>query len=94
MFYVYIMASGRNGTLYIGQTGDLNSRVYGHQVGVPSGFTSKYGVKMLVYYEFFETREAAFKRERVLKKWDRLWKIRLIERFNPEWRDLALELQP
>jgi putative endonuclease len=94
MFYIYIMANERNGTLYVGHTDDLNRRVYGHQSGGVPGFTSKYGVKMLVYFEAFETREAAFARERAIKKWNRLWKLRLIERFNPEWRDLALELQP
>jgi putative endonuclease len=94
MFYIYIMANERNGTLYVGHTDGLNRRVYEHQSGGVPGFTSKYGVKMLVYFEAFETREAAFARERAIKKWNRLWKLRLIEWFNPEWRALALELQP
>jgi putative endonuclease len=93
-FYVYILASGRNGTLYVGHTDDLNRRVFEHQSKVIPGFTTKYGVAMLVHSEVFETRETAFARERAIKKWNRLWKIRLIERFNPGWRDLALELQP
>jgi putative endonuclease len=93
-FYVYILASGRNGTLYVGHTDDLNRRVFEHQSKVIPGFTTKYGVAMLVHSEVFEPRETAFARERAIKKWNRLWKIRLIERFNPGWRDLALELQP
>jgi putative endonuclease len=94
-FYVYILASQRNGTLYIGQTDSITRRVWQHQEShSPQGFTTKYGVKLLVHYEAFETREAAFARERAMKKWRRLWKIELIERFNPGWRDLALDLQP
>jgi putative endonuclease len=93
-FYVYILASGRNGTLYVGHTDDLNRRIFEHQSKAVPGFTAKYGVTQLVHFELFETREAAFARERALKKWNRLWKIRLIERFNPAWRDLALDLQP
>ncbi len=93
-FYVYILASQRNGTLYIGHTDSLTRRVWEHQEGVRPGFTSTYGVKHLVHYEVFETREAAFARERAMKKWLRLWKLRLIERFNPAWRDLAEDLQP
>ncbi|HEY8618392.1 GIY-YIG nuclease family protein [Phenylobacterium sp.] len=94
MFAVYIMASGRNGTLYIGHTDSLSRRVYEHQEGLRQGFTSRYGVKTLVHYEYFETRDGAFTRERAMKKWRRAWKIELIERFNPGWRDLAEELQP
>jgi putative endonuclease len=93
-FHVYILASDRNGTLYVGHTDDLNRRVFEHQSKAIPGFTAKYGVTSLVHVEPFETREAAFARERAIKKWNRLWKIRLIERFNPGWRDLALELQP
>jgi putative endonuclease len=92
--YTYILASERNGTLDVGMTDDLNRRIFEHQSEGAPGFTSKYGVKMLVHFEQFETREAAFARERAIKKWNRLWKIRLIERFNSGWRDLALELQP
>ena len=93
-FHVYIMASGRNGTLYVGMTDDLNRRVWEHQVGARQGFTKQHGVKMLVWSEPHETREAAFTRERVLKKWNRAWKLDLIEAGNPRWRDLALELEP
>ena len=94
-FYVYILASQRNGTLYIGHTDSISRRVWQHQEGaVKESFTARYGVKLLVHYEVFETREAAFARERAMKKWRRIWKIELIERFNPAWRDLALELQP
>jgi putative endonuclease len=94
-FYVYILASQRNGTLYIGQTDSLTRRIWQHQEAHSArGFAARYGVKMLVYYEAFETRDAAFARERAMKKWRRLWKLELIERFNPAWRDLALDLQP
>ena len=69
-FYVYILASRRNGTLYIGIMDDLNRRVFQHQEGVFQGFTKKYGVKILVWFEHHETRESAFRRERALKKWN------------------------
>jgi putative endonuclease len=88
-FYVYILASQRNGTLYIGHTDSISRRMWEHQAGEIPGFTAKYGVKHLVYYEVFETRSAAFHRERAMKKWRRLWKIELIERFNPGWRDVT-----
>ena len=94
MFAVYILASGRNGTLYVGHTDGLTRRIWEHREGMRPGFTAKYGVKQLVHYEFFETREAAFKRERALKKWYRAWKLRLIEANNPEWRDLWDQLEP
>jgi len=87
-FYVYILASQRNGTLYIGHTDSISRRTWEHRGENVPGFTAKYGVKHLVYYETFETREGAFRRERAMKKWRRLWKIELIERFNPAWRDL------
>jgi putative endonuclease len=87
-FYVYILASQRNGTLYIGSTDSLTKRMYEHRDKVRQGFTAKYGVDRLVWYEVFETREGAFRRERRMKKWNRAWKIELIERFNPGWRDL------
>ena len=94
-FYVYILASQRNGTLYIGHTDSISRRVWEHRThDQDGGFTGKYGVRMLVYYEVFETREAAFVRERAMKKWRRLWKIELIERFNPGWRDLRESLPP
>ena len=92
-FYVYILASQRNGTLYIGHTDSISRRVWQHQTHErDQGFTGKYGVRMLVYYEVFETRGAAFARERAMTKWRRLWKIELIERFNPAWRDLTDDL--
>jgi putative endonuclease len=91
-FYVYMLASRRNGTLYIGMTDDLARRVWEHQTGAVPGFTRKYGVKMLVWYEQHETRESALVRERQLKKWNRAWKLRLIERQNASWRDLWDEL--
>ena len=87
-FYVYIMASRRNGTLYIGVTSNPAQRVWYHKQGVVEGFTRKYDVKMLVYFEPHETAESAITREKQLKKWERVWKIRLIEQSNPEWRDL------
>jgi putative endonuclease len=93
-FYVYILASQRNGTLYIGHTDSITRRAWEHRDGVRPGFTSRYGVKHLVHYEVFETRERAFARERAVKKWLRLWKLELIERFNPTWRDLSEDLGP
>jgi putative endonuclease len=93
MFAVYIMASQRNGTLYVGHTDSLSRRAFEHRDGSAPGFTTTYGVKRLVYYEYFETREAAFARERAMKKWYRIWKLRLIESVNPDWDDL-LETLP
>jgi len=87
-FYVYILASRRNGTLYIGMTDDLVKRVWMHRTAVISGFTKQYGVKMLVWYEQHDTRLAALTRERQMKKWNRAWKLELIERMNPSWSDL------
>ena len=91
-FFVYILASRRNGTLYIGMTDNLARRYWEHLSGAVPGFTKKYGVKTLVWYEVHESRETAFQRERQLKKWKRAWKIKLIEKLNPTWRDLADEL--
>jgi len=93
-FHVYILASQRNGTLYIGMTDSLSRRVLEHQAGEIPGFTRKYGVKTLVYWEEYETRGGAFARERAMKKWNRAWKLELIERFNPGWRDLAQDITP
>ena len=87
-FYVYIVASGRNGTLYIGMTDDLARRIWMHREGVLPGFTKEYGVTILVWYEMHESRESAFQRERAMKKWNRAWKIELTQKMNPEWRDL------
>lgn len=93
-FFVYMLASRRNGTLYIGMTDDLPRRVWQHRTGTVPGFTSRYDVKMLVWYEAHESREFAFARERQLKKWNRSWKLALIEEGNPAWRDLFDDLSP
>jgi predicted GIY-YIG superfamily endonuclease len=93
-FCVYILASQRNGTLYTGHTENIHHRMWEHRNEMRRGFTSKYGVKMLVWYEWHETRQGAFARERAIKKWYRAWKIEMIERFSPGWRDLYDELQP
>ena len=87
-YYVYILASRRNGTLYIGVTNDLIRRTWEHREGLVDGFTKKYGVKMLVYFECFEEIDSAIHRQTRLKKWNRGWKLELIEQRNPEWRDL------
>ncbi|MGH8025589.1 MAG: GIY-YIG nuclease family protein [Pseudoxanthomonas sp.] len=84
----YILASGRNGTLYIGVTSDLIARVWQHRDHVVDGFTSKYQVTQLVWYELHGTMEAAIIREKRIKKWNREWKIRLVEEQNPYWNDL------
>jgi putative endonuclease len=91
-FYVYILASKRNGTLYVGMTDDLGRRVWEHQQGLLPGFTKKYGVKILVGFEVHESRPAAFARERAIKKWNRRWKIRLIEETNSGWNDLTSQM--
>ena len=91
-FYVYIVASQRNGTLYIGSTDDLAKRIWEHKDKLRAGFTAKYGVSALVWYEAHPSRDSAFQRERRMKKWNRLWKLELIERFNPGWRDLYSDL--
>jgi putative endonuclease len=87
-FCVYILASKRNGTLYIGVTSELAARVWQHKSRAVEGFTAKYGVNRLVYYEAHGSAEAAIVREKQLKKWRRSWKIELFESLNPEWRDL------
>jgi len=86
--YVYIMASARNGTLYIGVTSNLAKRAWEHRSGVVTGFTKKYGCKLLVWYEAHEDLMQARLREAQMKKWKRLWKLSTIESFNPDWRDL------
>ncbi|MFO1000981.1 MAG: GIY-YIG nuclease family protein [Planctomycetaceae bacterium] len=85
---VYILASQRNGTLYIGVTSDLVQRVWQHKNDVFEGFTKEYGVHMLVWYELHEDMETAIIREKRLKKWNREWKLRLIEEKNPDWKDM------
>jgi putative endonuclease len=91
-YNVYIMASQRKGTTYIGVTNDLVRRVYEHREGIRPGFSNHYTVKRLVYYETYADVRDAIKREKQLKKWNRAWKIDLIEQSNPEWRDLWFEL--
>ena len=88
MFYVYILASSRNGTLYIGVTSQLVQRVWQHKQGLAEGFTKQYGLKTLVWYEQHDTAESAITREKQIKKWERKWKIGLIETENPYWNDL------
>jgi putative endonuclease len=87
-YYVYILASRIGGTLYIGVTNDLVRRVHEHRTKAVKGFTSRYGVAFLVYFEAFGDVEIAIVREKQLKRWERAWKIRLIEEKNPNWDDL------
>jgi putative endonuclease len=86
--YVYIMASKRNGTLYIGVTSDLPGRVWQHKEGTFDGFTKKYGCKILVWYVVFDDITEAIRREKQMKEWQRAWKLRVIEEMNPDWNDL------
>jgi len=92
LYYVYILASKRNGTLYIGISSNLLDRVYKHKKGVYDGFTKKYKVNKLVYYEVYADVREAINREKQLKNWKREWKIELIEKDNPTWRDLFNDL--
>jgi len=89
---VYMLASRPNGTLYVGVTSDLAARVWQHKNDLIEGFTKKHGVHRLVWYEVHDTMESAIGREKVLKKWERAWKIRLIEKMNPRWNDLYKEI--
>ena len=91
-FYVYIVASQRNGTIYIGSTDSLRRRVWEHKTKAVPGFTSTYGCDKLVWFEVFETRSGAFQRERSVKEWRRSWKLMLIEEANPTWQDLYEDL--
>ena len=91
-YYIYILASNRNGTLYIGVTSNLLKRVYEHKNNLVKGFTKKYNVHKLVYYEQTEEIASASQRKKRLKKWRRAWKIELIEKFNKEWKDLYIDL--
>ncbi|WP_293697896.1 MULTISPECIES: GIY-YIG nuclease family protein [unclassified Sphingopyxis] len=88
----YILASRRNGTLYTGVTSNLIQRIHQHREGLVPGFTLKYGVKALVWFEQHSTMDAAIQREKRIKKWNRAWKLELIEKDNPDWRDLAEDL--
>ena len=85
---VYLLASRRNGTLYVGVTSNLVKRVWEHKNHVVGGFTKKYGVDRLVWYEMHETMESAIRREKSIKEWKRAWKLGLVEKANPEWADL------
>ena len=94
MFFVYLLASQPHGTLYVGMTDDLLRRIWEHKMKLVPGFTAKYGLDHLVWFEPHQTREAAWRRERQIKEWKRAWKIELIERDNPQWIDLYSTLSP
>lgn len=89
---VYLLASKRNGTLYVGVTSDLLARIWQHRSGEISGFTADHAVKRLVWFEQHATMDSAITREKRIKKWNRAWKLELIEGLNPDWRDLAEDL--
>ena len=89
-FYVYILASDRNGTIYVGVTSDLTKRIWEHKQGFVHGFTKEYDVHHLVWYELHDFAESAITREKRIKQWNRKWKIRMIEELNPYWNDLNL----
>ncbi|MEP0827974.1 MAG: GIY-YIG nuclease family protein [bacterium] len=91
-YYIYILTNKKNGTLYIGVTNNLLRRIYEYKSAAIDGFTKKYGLKRLVYFEIIEDAAAAIAREKQLKWWRRSWKIDLIEKFNPDWRDLYEDL--
>ena|SRR3989344_3635378 len=91
-YYVYILASRRNGTLYIGVTNNLRKRIWQHKNDIEEGFTKRYKVHNLVYFEQVDSVVSAIEREKRLKKWNRSWKIKLIEKDNPEWNDLYEDL--
>jgi putative endonuclease len=91
-FFVYILTSRPLGPLYVGVTRDLVARVFQHKQGGAPGFTRRYNIKQLVYFEIHDRAETAIQREKRLKKWNRAWKVRLIEQTNPNWRDLYLEI--
>ena len=92
LYFVYILASKRYGTLYTGVTGDITGRIYEHKNNLLPGFTSRYGVHMLAWYEAHTDVHSAIEREKQIKGWNRDWKIRLIEKMNPEWADLYLRI--
>jgi len=91
--YVYMLASALNGTLYVGVTSDLAQRVWQHKEGLADGFTKQYAVKKLVWYEVHVEMLEAIRREKQIKKWERKWKVQLIESGNPYWRDLYSDIQ-
>ena len=90
-FYVYIKANKRNGTIYVGVTNSLARRVFEHREGLVEGFTKRYGLKMLVYFEVHDSVAVAIQRESNIKHWPRRWKLELIEAANPQWKDLVEE---
>ncbi|MBZ9729481.1 GIY-YIG nuclease family protein [Salegentibacter sp. JZCK2] len=92
-YHVYIITNRKNGTLYIGMTGNLKQRLYQHKNRSLKSFSSRYRLNKLVYYEKFEYPSLAIKREKQLKKWNRLWKINLINDFNPDWEDLTIRFK-
>ena len=92
IYYVYILANKRNGTLYIGVTNDLERRVYEHQQSLVEGFTKKYNIHHLVHHETTSDIHVALQREKELKRWNRTWKLELIEKENPDWKDLITDL--
>ena len=87
-YYVYILSSKKNGTLYVGVTSDLVKRVWQHKQKIIEGFTKQYNIRMLVYYEIHQDINEAIRREKQIKKWNRQWKINLIEKGNSKWKDL------
>lgn len=91
-YYIYILASRRNGTLYIGVTNNLINRVWDHKNGLVDSFTKKYKINILVWFQATESIESAIQREKRLKEWKRKWKLKLIEEANPEWEDLYFKL--
>lgn len=91
-YFTYILASDRNGTLYIGVTSDMSRRIEEHRSGQSNSFTQKYRVHRLVYYEMYDSPEDAIHREKNIKAWKRAWKLRLIEESNPGWNDLSVTL--
>lgn len=91
-YYVYILASKRNGTLYVGVTSNLVKRVYEHKNDLVKGFTQRYKVHKLVYFEQTENVESAIKREKNIKSWKRAWKLKRIDEFNPDWQDLYYKI--
>ena len=93
-YYIYILTSSRNGTLYVGLTNNLLRRIYEHKNNIIEGFTKKYNVHILVHYEEYDDIKNVISREKQIKKWNRKWKLRLIEESNPNWKDLYNELDP
>ncbi len=87
-YWVYVLTNRPRSTLYVGVTNDLIRRTYEHREGLVKGFTQRYGLKMLVYFERYDSPEAAIQREKNIKHWSRIWKLQLVELANPQWRDL------